>query len=123
MAIIEKVKNFYKTKRILFFVVIFVWLILTILSGILIGLYSNSKVIYLSPEEDGDLIQVYYAGTQDDWGNIFTEYKRTKVEDSEFGEEMGQSIADKLNEMMGSKYDSSEFEYYFSASPDDLKTK
>lgn len=52
MAIIEKVKNFYKTKRILFFVVIFVWLILTILSGILIGLYSNSKVIYLSPEEE-----------------------------------------------------------------------
>lgn len=52
MAIIEKVKNFYKTKRILFFLVIFVWLILTILSGILIGLYSNSKVIYLSPEEE-----------------------------------------------------------------------
>lgn len=52
MVIIEKVKNFYKTKRILFFVVIFVWLILTILSGILIGLYSNSKVIYLSPEEE-----------------------------------------------------------------------
>ena len=52
MAIIEKVKNFYKTKRILFFVVICVWLILTILSGILIGLYSNSKVIYLSPEEE-----------------------------------------------------------------------
>ena len=52
MAIIEKVKNFYKTKRILFFVVIFVWLILTILSGILIGLYSNSKVIYFSPEEE-----------------------------------------------------------------------
>lgn len=52
MAIIEKVKNFYKTKRILFFVVIFVWLILTILSGILIGLYSNSKVIYLSHEEE-----------------------------------------------------------------------
>lgn len=54
MAIIEKVKNFYKTKRILFFVVIFVWLILTILSGILIGLYSNSKVIYLSPEEENE---------------------------------------------------------------------
>ncbi|TXJ13730.1 hypothetical protein EPJ80_01915 [Brachyspira aalborgi] len=49
---IEKVKNFYKTKRILFFVVIFVWLILTILLGILIGLYSNSKVIYLSHEEE-----------------------------------------------------------------------
>ena len=36
---------------------------------------------------------------------------------------MGESIADKLNEMMGSKYDSSEFEYYFSVSPDDLKTE
>ena len=84
---------------------------------------TDKTLSYLSPKEDGDLIQIYYAGTQDDWGNIFTEYKRTKVEDSEFGEEMGQAIADKLNEMMGSKYNSSEFEYYFSASPDDLKTK
>lgn len=84
---------------------------------------TDKALSYLSPKKDGDLIQIYYAGTQDDWGNIFTEYKRTKVEDSEFGEEMGESIADKLNEMMGSKYDSSEFEYYFSASPDDLKTE
>lgn len=84
---------------------------------------TDKALSYLSPEKDDDLIQIYYAGTQDDWGNIFTEYKRTKVEDSEFGEEMGESIADKLNEMMGSKYDSSEFEYYFSASPDDLKTE
>ena len=57
------------------------------------------------------------------WGSIFAEYKRTKVEDSEFGEEMGTAIADKINEMVGSKYDSSEFEYYFSVSPDDLKTE
>jgi hypothetical protein len=71
---------------------------------------TDKALSYLSPKENGDLIQIYYAGTQDDWGNIFTEYKRTKVEDSEFGEEMGESIADKLNEMMGSKYDSSEFE-------------
>lgn len=84
---------------------------------------TDKALSYLSHKENGDLIQIYYAGTQDDWGNIFAEYKRTKVEDSEFGEEMGESIADKLNEMMGSKYDSSEFEYYFSASPDDLKTE
>lgn len=84
---------------------------------------TDKALSYLSPKENGDLIQIYYTGTQDDWGNIFAEYKRTKVEDSEFGEEMGESIADKLNEMMGSKYDSSEFEYYFSASPDDLKTE
>lgn len=36
---------------------------------------------------------------------------------------MGTAIADKINEMVGTKYDSSEFEYYFSASPDDSKTK
>ena len=66
-------------------------------------------------------IKIYYAGTQDDWAQIFTEYKRTKVEDAEFGEEMGEALADKLNEMIGSEYDSSLFEYFFSASPDDLK--
>lgn len=36
---------------------------------------------------------------------------------------MRTAIADKINEMVGSKYDSSEFEYYFSVSPDDLKTE
>lgn len=82
----------------------------------------DKTLSYLHPK-NGDVIQIYYAGTQDDWGNIFTEYKRTKVEDSEFGEEMGTAIADKINEMVGTKYDSSEFEYYFSASPDDLKTE
>lgn len=75
---------------------------------------------YLHPE-DGETIKIYYAGTQEEWAKIFTEYKRTKVEDAEFGEEMGQAMADKINEMMGSEYDSSIFEYFFSASPDDLK--
>lgn len=84
---------------------------------------TDKALSYLNPKEDGDLIQIYYAGTQDDWGNIFTEYKRTKVEDAEFGEELGTSIADKINSMLGGDYDSSEFEYYFSASPDDLKTE
>ena len=36
---------------------------------------------------------------------------------------MRTAIVDKINEMVGSKYDSSEFEYYFSASSDDLKTE
>lgn len=36
---------------------------------------------------------------------------------------MGTAIADKINEMIGSKYDSSKFKYYFSVSPDDLKTE
>lgn len=75
---------------------------------------------YLHPSE-GNTIKIYYAGTQEEWAQIFTEYKRTKVEDTELGEEMGKAIADKLNEMIGSEYDSSLFEYFFSASPDDLK--
>lgn len=75
---------------------------------------------YLHPD-DGKIIKIYYAGTQDEWAQIFTEYKRTKIEDTEFSEEMGGVMADKVNEMMGLEYDSSLYEYYFSASPDDLK--
>lgn len=75
---------------------------------------------YLHPD-DGETIKIYYAGTQDDWMNIFTKYKRKKVEDTKLGEEMGQAVADKINEMVGTEYDSSEFEYYFSAKPEDLR--
>lgn len=71
--------------------------------------------------EDGKTIKIYYGGTQDEWETIFAEYKRTKVEDAEFGAEMGEAAADKLNEIMGMEYDSSLFEYFFSASPEDLK--
>ena len=80
----------------------------------------DNTLSYLHPD-DGQTIKVYYGGTQDEWAAIFAEYKRTLVEDTEFGEEMGQAAADKLNEMMGMEYDSSLFEYFFSASPDDLK--
>ncbi|ADG71861.1 hypothetical protein [Brachyspira murdochii] len=49
---LEKVKDFYKTKKILFFAIIFVWVLLTILLGILIGSCSKPKVIPLTPEEE-----------------------------------------------------------------------
>ena len=49
---LEKVKDFYKTKKILFFAIIFVWLLLTILLGIWIGSCSKPKVIPLTPEEE-----------------------------------------------------------------------
>lgn len=85
----------------------------------MMNVYDNT-LSYLHPNE-GEKIQIYYEGTKEEWLNIFTEYKRTKVEDAEFGEEMGTAVADKINEMMGSGYDSSEFEYYFSANASDLK--
>lgn len=80
----------------------------------------DNTLSYLHPD-DGQTIKVYYGGTQDEWATIFAEYKRTLVEDAKFGEEMGEVVADKLNEMMGMEYDSSLFEYFFSANPDDLK--
>lgn len=49
---VEKVKDFYRTKKILFFIILFVWLLLVILSGILIGSCSKPKVIPLSTEEE-----------------------------------------------------------------------
>lgn len=75
---------------------------------------------YLHPKDEGGKIEIYYGGTQDEWLNIFTEYKRTRVEDAEFGSEMGEALADKTNELLGSKYDSSLFDYYFNADPNDL---
>lgn len=88
----------------------------------MVNVYDNT-LSYLHPE-DGKKIKIYYAGTQEEWMNIFTEYRRTKVEDaweSKDAGAVGTALADKLNEMIGSGYDSSEFEYFFSANPDDLK--
>lgn len=65
--------------------------------------------------------KIFYSGTQEEWLNIFAKYQRTKIEDAEFGEELGRAIGDKVNEWIGTEYDSSQFEYFFSASPDDLK--
>ncbi len=74
---------------------------------------------YLHPDT-GENICIYYAGTQEEWSDIFTEYQRTNVGDTKFGEEMGTALGDKLNEAIGSEYDSSLFKYYFSATPDVL---
>lgn len=73
---------------------------------------------------NGSLNKIYYAGTQDEWNAIFRHYERTKVEDAWAGkdpEQIGHSIADKLNEVIGVEYKPEEFEYHFSASPDELK--
>ena len=74
---------------------------------------------YLHPEE-GEKIQIYYGGSEKRWDKIFTKYERTKVEDAKSAEEAGSALADKLNEMIGAEYDSSEFEFHFKAKPDDL---
>lgn len=74
---------------------------------------------YLHPD-DGEMINIYYAGTNKKWKKIFTKYERTNVKDAKSSQK-GIAIADKLNEMLGSNYDSSLFEYHFSANIDDIK--
>ncbi|WP_295157644.1 hypothetical protein [uncultured Brachyspira sp.] len=49
---LEKVKDFYKTKKILFFIILFIWLLSTVLFGVLIGLNSSPNTIPLTPEEE-----------------------------------------------------------------------
>lgn len=75
---------------------------------------------YMNPDE-GEIIKIYYGGTQDEWKQIFKKYKAKTVKEAKTPEEKGTAIADKLNKMMGSEYDSSDFEYFFSASPEDLQ--
>ena len=49
---VEKFINFYKTKKILFFIITFVWLLLIVLLGVFIGFNSKPDVIPLTPEEE-----------------------------------------------------------------------
>ncbi|WP_028330464.1 hypothetical protein [Brachyspira alvinipulli] len=49
---VEKIKNFYNTKKKLFFLIIILWLLLTVSLGVIIGSCSKPKVIPLTPEEE-----------------------------------------------------------------------
>lgn len=74
---------------------------------------------YLHPDE-GEKIQIYYAGTEDEWNSVFTDYTTIQGADST-SEAVGQAAADFINGLVGSEFDASLFEYHFSATIDDLK--
>lgn len=80
----------------------------------------DDTLAYLNPDE-GEIVKIYYAGTQEEWDDIFTKYKRTPVGDAEFGYDMGVAAADWVNEKIGHGYDSSLFQFYFSADPSGLR--
>lgn len=84
-------------------------------------LVEDSSLAYLDHRSDDSKIQIYYAGTEEEWNNIFTAHQRKKLSETESAEEAGASLAEKANELLGAKYDESKFEYHFSASPDELK--
>ena len=87
----------------------------------------DATLNYLHPDE-GEKIQIYYGGTEEEWNSIFTKYQRQTAKEAldssddpyEQGAALGASIADKLNSMMGS-YSASDFEYLYSVSESDLE--
>ncbi len=115
-----------------------------------INIVYDYTLSYLQPDTN-ETIKIYYGGTKDDWLNIFTKYKEEPAEDTEdagFEEKAGASLANgatgtdeaeatvnvaganqtdtasetaKANQTGKNQYDSSLFEYFFSANPDDLK--
>ena len=81
---------------------------------------EDGTLSYLHPKGDNEYIQVYYEGTQDQWSQIFSKYENMTMEKAESAEEYGTAAADWLNSLLGGGYDSSEFEYFFEATPEDL---
>lgn len=83
----------------------------------------DETLAHLHPKGNNEYVKIYYAGTQKEWEKIFTKYKSKRVKDAieeRDAGEVGAALKDKLNELIGSGYDSSEFEYYFEAEPEDL---
>lgn len=82
---------------------------------------------YLHPEE-GEKISIYYGGTEDEWNKIITKYEPQSITDvwnsdkptEEKAGDLGTALADKLNDWMGAEYKSSDFEFHYSVSIDDL---
>lgn len=66
---------------------------------------------YLHPEE-GQKIKIHYAGTQEEWQEIFKEYKVKDFEESKDAAEAGKIAADKFNAIIGG-YDPNDFSFYF----------
>lgn len=84
---------------------------------------DDKTLSYLHNSDGKEKIKIYYAGTEKDWYNIFKEYQRKTVSQAKSAEEVGESVADKINEIAGGDYNSKNYEFFFSASPNDLKTE
>jgi len=81
---------------------------------------EDDSLSYLHTEGDNEYIQIYYEGTQEEWAKIFRKYESMTMEKADNAEDYGTAAADWLNNLLGAGYDSSEFEYFFSATPEDL---
>lgn len=87
---------------------------------------------YLHPEK-GEKIQIYYAGTEEEWDEIFLEYENSSDNtglkerwdnaDSSYekGEAVGGFLAEKLNSLTRVNLNTYDFEFHYESSPDDLK--
>ena len=81
---------------------------------------EDGTLSYLHPDKNEEYIQIYYEGTQEQWSQIFTKYETMTLEKAEDAGDYGRAAADWLNGLLGAEYDSSKYEYFFEAQPDDL---
>ncbi len=71
--------------------------------------------------DDGIKVEIYYGDSEDKWDSILTVYEPGSLADAEGPEELGRTLAEKLNKVIDPKYNKDNFRYHFNSSPDELK--
>lgn len=82
-------------------------------------IYDNT-LAYL----DADHIDIYYAGSEEEWYNIFQTYIANSISEKlkeGDGTAAGKALAYKVNSFIGHKYDASKFKYHFESNVEDVK--
>ena len=82
-------------------------------------IYDNT-LAYLHAEH----VNIYYAGTKEQWDTVFTEYKASSAsEEWKAGnyEDAGAAAADKINSLFGHEYDPAQFTIHYDSDVLDVK--
>ena len=79
---------------------------------------EDTTLSYLHPDED--FVEIFFEGTADEWSRIFNRYQDMSFAEAESEEDNARTASNWLNSLLGSGYDSSEYQYNFEATPDDL---
>ena len=80
-----------------------------------ISAVDDDMLAYL--DHGDEKINIYYAGTENEWNVVFQQYEAKSVSEAEWGEEKGVALADKLNALIGHGFNPDNFVFHFEASP------
>lgn len=85
---------------------------------------TDKLLAYITPNDDTNKVNIYFEGSENDWNNIFSIYQASSVseewaQNNAYG--AGVALADKINSMIGSKYDSNKFVYHYNATMQDIE--